>query len=229
MYQSALDAFIPFSAPLEGTVTWMYQDNRGLVPTGMGNLIDDGKTPPQEMYSWDWVHEETNQAADHTEIFAAWFKVKQDKILNNKLGGFQYKTLTDIRLTPKSYNQIIQDKLASNIGYLESFFPNVSSWPADAQLGLLAMSWGLGAEFSPKYPHFTEAANDQDFVGAAAQCSWTNINMDRDRGQRVLFLLAAKAIALGTDTSQLLWPGWQEIDESKTPEQIVEAICSSLV
>src|SRR4029453_7562541 len=39
-HTSIRDGFLAFSRPLEGRVPWMYLDIKGLVTTGVGNLID---------------------------------------------------------------------------------------------------------------------------------------------------------------------------------------------
>lgn len=40
MHQPVIDAFLDFTIPLEGKVSSMYLDVKGLVTTGIGNLVD---------------------------------------------------------------------------------------------------------------------------------------------------------------------------------------------
>ena len=46
MRQSVRDIWTEFNAPLEGRLHFMYLDIKGLVTTGMGNLIDATGSPP---------------------------------------------------------------------------------------------------------------------------------------------------------------------------------------
>jgi len=48
---------------------------------------------------------------------------------------------TSLRLTPEGIHQLVARKLALNHEILESRFPDINEWPADAQLATHSMSW----------------------------------------------------------------------------------------
>lgn len=48
--QAVLDVWNDFNRPLEGRVPYMYLDVKGLVTTGLGNLIDS--TADAEQLAW---------------------------------------------------------------------------------------------------------------------------------------------------------------------------------
>ncbi len=216
MYPSVLEAFIPFSKDLEGETKFMYLDNRRLVTTGMGNLIDDADSTltsaPASALNLPWIHPSTGQMATQDEINSAWLAVKNDDTLNPLNGGGQYARLTDLRLTQAGYDQLITSTRDRFIKVLEQYFPTMGTWPADAQLGVLAMAWGLGPAFSPHYPAFTRAVNGMvpNFLIAANESDWTNINANRDRAQKMLFRNAAAVMnSPDADLSVLVWPNSQ--------------------
>src|SRR5207244_2818316 len=63
---SIRDGFLAFSRPLEGRVPWMYLDIKGLVKTGVGNLID----PVGLALKLPFVHKADGSPASEVEIRA---------------------------------------------------------------------------------------------------------------------------------------------------------------
>ena len=214
MYQSVLDAFVPFSKDLEGETAFMYKDNRNLVTSGMGNLMDDtlgGGGLPQWVVDLDWrIGSQDGRAATGDEIRACWNLVKNDTSMDVNQGGAQYARLAgnNCRLSEEAYAGIIQKKVLENVEILKGYFPAMDTWPADAQLGVLAMSWGLGPHFARTYPSFTKAVNAvvPEFATAAIQSTWSNINANRDKAQKLLFQNAEAALQKGVDFATLIWP-----------------------
>ncbi|MFF0476588.1 hypothetical protein [Streptomyces sp. NPDC004284] len=76
MYQSVWDAFIPFSAPLEGRVQFMHLDVKSLVSTGVGNLLDaddpqhfgTNPKPLPDIFTLEWYDKDTLAPATRAEI-----------------------------------------------------------------------------------------------------------------------------------------------------------------
>ena len=64
MKQSVRDAFVDFTAALEGVVPWMYLDVKGLVTVAIGNLID----PVAAALSLPFVRKGTTTRATKGEI-----------------------------------------------------------------------------------------------------------------------------------------------------------------
>lgn len=220
MRASVLAAFKPFSTTFEGYLPWMYVDQKGLVTTGMGNLID----PVENAINLPWTHGVGGPAATQQEIIAAWNAVKNSGA--NGTGGGNQGGLSDLRLDDDGIQQVIAQKLTNNESILRQNFPMWDSLPADAQLGLLSMAWALGPAFH--FPKFQAALNQTmpDWDTAALQ-SWmkdssrgspasldddpSNYPPDLNAGlrprnlaNRQLFLNAKQAVATGAlDT--LIW------------------------
>ena len=79
-------------------------------------------------------------------------------------------------------------------------FVGFDDFPADAQLGLLSMSWGMGPMFNfPKFQAFVAAG---DWTGASTECRFNpdigTITVRNDRDQ-LLFRNSAAAVANGLD------------------------------
>jgi hypothetical protein len=100
-------------------------------------------------------------------------------------------------------------KLAANETYLRQRYPAYDDWPADAQLGLLSMSWAMGPGF--KFPAFDAAVTDLDFARAATVCSINSTNnpgvVPRNAANKQLFGNAAAVGAWALDPDVLWYPG----------------------
>ena len=205
-WPSALDGFWPITKKLEGdSLTYMYQDDRGLVTTGTGNLIDPVSAA---IAAGTWYHPDGSAATD-AEVTANWQLVKDNddrSLFSTRATGIDGN---DLRLSADGVAALGNNKLASNLVYLHKYFPDFDKWPADAQLGTMLMSWGLGPAFSVNYPSFTKAVNAllPDWKEASAQSTWSNITRARDTAQRTMFLNAAASQQTGMDPSIIIWPG----------------------
>jgi hypothetical protein len=223
MYESVKAAFTPFSTGFEGYLPWMYADQKNLITTGMGNLID----PVENALALPWTHGVNGPPATPEEIMAAFRKVKASDSAGK--GGGTQGDLTDLRLNEDGIQALIAHKLTNNEATLRQYVPQWDSLPADAQLGLLSMAWALGPAFFPSYPHFTAALNAAvpDFQTVALQ-SWMRDSKDwvpsslqddpskhppntnaglrpRNLANRQLFLNAGNAVAKGLDPEELVW------------------------
>jgi len=164
---SALSLFFPLTKKLEGYVPWMYPDIKGLVTTGMGNLIDSVGAAQ----ALPWRHGTDGPLATQAEIAAAWHAVKNSDPEKWKLGGgnVYWQNLTDLRLDDDGIQQLVQSKVDSMIATTEQRYPMSPSWPAPAQLAVLLMDWAMGENFH--YPKFQELMNAivPDFKGASEE------------------------------------------------------------
>lgn len=166
MQSSALSLFFPLSKQFEGYVPNMYLDVKGLVTTGMGNLIDSVGIAQQ----LPWKHGEGGELASASEISDAWNGVKAAQDHKEIGGGNQFwKDLNDLRLDDDGVQQLISSKVDNNNSILQSRFPAIDMWPAPAQLAVMLMAWAMGPNFH--YPEFANAINSvvPDFQGAADQ------------------------------------------------------------
>jgi hypothetical protein len=204
MWKSVKSIWMPFNNPLEGRLPFMYLDKNNLVTTGMGNKID----PRSIAEALPWYDENSGSTASIDEIDAAWDAVKARTDLS-PLGGSAFRDVTSLRLTPESIDDLIFSKLFEMERYLERRppFTDFQIWPADAQLGLLSMSWGMGPAFN--FPRFQEFASQRRWTETAAECRFNpdvgSIRVRNDRNQQ-LFRNAALVEEQGFDPSELLWP-----------------------
>ncbi len=167
MKPSVASAFRDFSTKFEGYLPYMYLDIKGLVTTGMGNLID----PIGAALELPWKRPD-GSLATQSEIRAAWNLVKSRTDLAPKYGT-AFAGLTTLRLDKAGIEQLIARKLRENEAYLRHRFSDYEHWPADAQLGLHSMAWAMGPGFH--FPDFNAAVNRlrPDF-DAAARASHMN-------------------------------------------------------
>src|SRR6476469_6934719 len=121
MHQSVQDAFPAFTEPLEGRVPFMYLDVKGLVTTGVGNLIDtddpahlfSNANLVPEAFGFDWRDRNTDAQAGQDEIQAEYTTVKNRQDLKNAAIGTK-ESITRLRLTDQAIDQMVATRLASN-------------------------------------------------------------------------------------------------------------------
>ena len=175
---------------MEGYTTWMYCDVKGLVTTGVGNLIDT----IAEALALPWQHPD-GRMATKAEITAAWQSVKRRQDMKAG-GGGAYAKLTPIRLSANAVEVLVKQRLMMNETILARRFPKWDTWPADAQMCLHSIAWAAGAE-SP-FPKLTAhlSKTPPDFRAAANEVSLKD-NPKRSKAQRQLMLNAAKVVEEG--------------------------------
>jgi Putative peptidoglycan binding domain len=203
MWDSVLAAFHGFTVPLEGETPYMYTDVRGLVTTGIGNLID----PIGTALNLPWKHADGSLASQQ-EVIDAWNTVKQ------AWPGVQSaasQKLTNIRLDDNAIADLVAQRLKQNDAILRERYPNYPNWPADAQLGLNSMAWAMGPAFN--FPDFSLAVNKSppDFKSAADLSHMNETGnpglIPRNQANRQLFLNAAEALARHDNPAKLWYPG----------------------
>ena len=173
MRQAVQDNLLSFNSRFEGSCTWMYLDVKGLVTTGVGDLIDS----PGAALALDWAHVDGTPASV-PEVQAAWAQVKGAQALR-MLGGGHFAQLTSIRLTPAGLLKAVSSRRDLDWAHLLARFPNLPTWPADAQMGVLSIAWAAGAAW--RAPHFDLAAVHpfcapaaaEDYIGMARE-GWLN-------------------------------------------------------
>jgi hypothetical protein len=169
MRQVVRTAFPGFTDSFEANLMFPYTDVLGLVTTGRGDLIDFGKarrydadpivgTSSDYAESLPWT--QFGAPADKSVVHDQFWLVKRAW---PAVQSFACGKLTNIRLSPQAVDDLSFKKLDEMWSTLLSFFPGAEAWCADAQLGLISMSWALGEHFSPMFPHFTLAANTGDW------------------------------------------------------------------
>ena len=220
MRQSVRTAWLQFNGDLEGRVPFMYCDLNGLVSTGVGNRIDVTRrpmTPPNDQERaashqiarrFNWIHLGDGSPASGQEVDTAWDAVKARMDLAPQ-GHRAYKELTDIGVTDDEINRLVFIKLDEIEATLKQRpdFADYDNRPADAQLGLLSMSWAMGPMFS--FSKFQQFARNADFEGCATQCRFmpdVGKNLERNDRDQLCFRNAGQVVSEGFVRDMLFWP-----------------------
>lgn len=206
MQASVRAAWHAFSEPLEGRVHSLYVDVKGLVTTGVGNLVE----PVALALQLPWKHPD-GKLATAAEVAEQWHRVKNDR---ERLKDLHYRfaaELTTIRLTDEDVDALVERKLAENEAFItREWLPAFPQIPADAQLAILSMAWAVGSAFNRKFPIFTAQAKAQRWWDCATLCKIREDGnpgvVPRNKANRLCFENAAAARAQGTDPSVLHWP-----------------------
>jgi len=208
MRESVRIAFVTFTAQYEGIVPWMYQDVKGLVSTGIGNLID----PVQAAVILPFVHEDGTPAA-RDEIVAEWLRVKnqppdaQGRTAAQR-GHLYARQITKLKLTPAGIQQVVENKLNQNDAFLRKRFLAFEQWPADAQLATHSMAWACGPAF--RFPKLEAALRALDFHTAARECRMDETGnpglKPRNVANQQLYENAAEVHERHRNPDPLYWP-----------------------
>lgn len=203
MRQSVKDAFWSFSVPHEGYVPWLYADVKGLVTTGVGNLVD----PVAYALPLPWVDKGTGKRASNADITAEWMRIKNDKSLA-RLGHRACEHITRLRLSEADIRRLVSSKLDQMWAHYTARFPDAATFPADAQLAIVSMCWAMGPGFS--WPMFHTAQRRRDFGIMAAECRMTERGnpgvIKRNEQNRKLLLNASVVEKNGWDPETLYFP-----------------------
>ncbi len=162
MRQIVRDNFIRFSEPLEGIVPHMYQDSKGLVTVGMGNLIE----PIQLGWPLPWRRKDGTLAGT-TEYVAEWNTINGKDSLA-KDGWTAATPLCSLHLSPEDIRSLVYLKMDQNEILIKRRVPNFDSLCADAQLMLHSWAWAVGP--NAEYPRMLRYINRGDFMGAIGEC-----------------------------------------------------------
>jgi hypothetical protein len=231
---SVRTAFCRFTDRFEDNLRYPYTDRLGLVTTGRGNLIDAGprrltaadpigNADPAPALALPWMHPD-GTLAPAVEVRTAWWAVKRAW---PTVQSTACEKLTTIRLSPAAVDALTFTTLDRMWAKLHSRFADLENWPADAQLGVLSMSWAMGEMFH--FPHFEAAVAAQRFDIAAGPPgdatidpskrgeAWMNNNglpgpnpanpglHPRNLANKVLFANAARVVA-GLSPELLYYP-----------------------
>ena len=164
MKQAVLDIFPSWSAQFEGRVHWMYLDIKGLVTTGVGNLID----PEPSAQSLHWKHPDGSLATPF-EIQSEWTVIKSHHELAHE--GFRAAgVIAKLRIDDQQIDDLILYHLQQDEKFMLRTLKDFESWPADSQLATCSMAWACGAGFTAKFQHWLACALKQDWNGCATNC-----------------------------------------------------------
>ncbi len=207
MKRSVREAFIPWTTQYEGRVPWMYCDVKGLVSTGIGNLIDT----IAEAARLPWLKPDGTRAS-YQEIADEWSLIKNFPNAA-RLGHKAVEHVAKLRMTNEQIDKLVMSKVLEMEDYLiherhDGGFPAFDQWPADAQLATLSMAWACGPAF--RFPKLAAALRDWDFETAALECKMVEKDnpgvAPRHKADKELYLNAARVMALKLDPEVIYWP-----------------------
>lgn len=202
MKDSVRAYFYAYNTPLEGAVPWMYQDILGLVTVAVGNLID----PIRHATGLDMIKPDGTPATQ-AEIDAEWWTVK--RLQGAAKNGHRWvRQFTKLRMTEPGMRALVDSKLLQMEAHLKTRFADWDTWPADAQLGVLSLSWACGPAF--QFPALAKSLRARDFDSAAGQSAINSKGnpgvIPRNRRQLILFRNAAEVERRCMDADTLYFP-----------------------
>lgn len=205
MHAAVRDVWVAFNEPLEGIVTRLYADVKGLVTTGMGNLVD----PMSLAMGLPWELPDGTRAS-RDQVQAAWLAVKTDPMCATK--GWKYAIglpANKVRLSDSAVQDLILRRLDANDGSMKTRFTDWEDRPADAQLAIHSMAWAMGPGFFIKFPRFTKHFIAGDYQAAAGECFISPAKgtvVERNRRNHGLLMAAS---LVGGDPSEVTvsWAG----------------------
>lgn len=224
MKPSVREAFVPFNAKFEGYVPpsigvpWMYPDLKNLVSVAIGNLID----PVSTALMLPFLHEDGSPAT-RSEIQAEWQKMKtlppdEHGVSAAHRGHTYARKWATLFLSNDAISDLVMGKLMANEAFIKTIFTEYEDWPADAQLGVLSMTWAVGAAFQRTWPRFTAALHERDWLVASVECYMPEADhplhgnpaisglRPRNAANKTLFLNALASSKGGLDPETLFYP-----------------------
>jgi hypothetical protein len=167
----------------EGPVREMYIDNRGLVTTGTGNLLQSAHEANK--YQWEriaggavWPPEvadefERVRSAETKRKIPGWAVMGGGNFIKSamKLG------IVTLRLTPASVDRMFKERLDGLEATMKGTpgYEDYEDFPGDAQIGIISVIWANGAggfvEKRDRRLHITWPG----FTGACKRRAWLEI------------------------------------------------------
>lgn len=205
-----------FQKSFEGEVNHLYQDVKGLMTIGVGNMLSS----VQMAYVLNFKKKSDRKLAMPSEIKAEWDKLKDPQYKG--LTAKAFDKLASLYIEREDIEKLVQASADGFEHFIRQEWKEWEEWPADAQMGMMSMAWALGVGGIVKgYPKFTKDCHDQrwavwDFnkatkqtelvAGAAFECKLNEVGnpgvIPRNKAARDLFQWAENTVEL----EKLHWP-----------------------
>lgn len=202
MRDIVVDHFFGFTEPLEGVVRHFYADVKNLVSIGLGQLAD-----PLSLALVLPMRRQDDSLATAEEIGSDWRAVKSDPLMAIE-GHRRAARVCKLHLNQGDIEILVRRRMFEMAGDLRRQFPAYDTWPADAELGLLSVSWARGQhDYATAFPKLTRALSAQEFEVAARECSLKGGGTIKQRNalNHDLFMAAARVLREGLDPSRLYY------------------------
>jgi len=163
----------------ESLTTWMYLDtaNPPVVTCGIGHAL----FTIEDCLALPW---------DRPEII-----VRQDyQTIAGKPPGYRagwYEPFSTARLTEIFVRELLEQDIDRQVRILRGQFPRYREYPDSVQEALADMAFQLGGRFPKTWPKFSQAVRNEDWEGAAAECSRQGTSEKRNQETAALFLAAS--------------------------------------
>lgn len=208
----------------EGWEPIMYPDSKGIITTGLGHVVGDGlhwDSSKAEALSCGFTRKDKGQPATEQDIFHDW-KLIQDnptwsKVFTGSKENHNNKPLWDqtiVQLSDESIrNLIVRDaRRFETAAKATEWYSTFDEWPADAQLGLIAICWACGVPTpANRWFKFPPACKERNWKDMADNCTGRDITEKRNRITQQAFQNAANMMANNAkgwheQISIVLWP-----------------------
>jgi|LGOV01.1.fsa_nt_gb hypothetical protein len=206
MHASVRHKLPEFLTLYEGKYHHMYLDVKGLVTIGIGFLID----PVDEALKLQYKTKGGGMAGQ-AEVKAEWTKVKARKDLIKK-GGPAFASITTLELSDQGIRTMFVKKSEAaakwyvNNAAAKMYYGAFDSWPADAQMALLGIAWGIAPIPQFGWRALPEACKREDWMKAADECRIKGAPEGRNRGHKLMFQNAHYVKENKSDIRKLWWP-----------------------
>lgn len=162
MTDYVLNAVVKIERKHERVVSWMYPDSKQNVTVAMGHLLRTAADAMKlRFYHWrgEIDHEDNGSEANIIEIRNAWETVKQSN-----------RPYTLLRMNDEDMAELGIADIRAAEAVMVRQFPEVESYPAQAIIALLDMTFNMGSIDPAKWIHFTPAVRARDWKSAAVHC-----------------------------------------------------------
>jgi len=166
MKKEVEDAFFRANQSLEGYVPYMYQDIKGLVTIGVGNLIDP-ITVAEKLPFVRWAKNMPMRLpATKKEIQNEWRRVKA---MPPGLHYKHYSAGSTITMAETDIEHLVSTVLATHEAGIMTHHPAWNEYPALVQMTLLSMSWAVGVTGLKKFSRFNGFIREGSWALAAGE------------------------------------------------------------
>jgi hypothetical protein len=196
MHPSVIPALRQFLGHGEGNINYMYLDNRRgdrKVTTGIGFLIDPLANCLERHRTRRLPWHNGARLATDQEVRQEWEQVKgmQDFARGQSGRAFEGRTTLDLRLEQhhiEDYFQWTAQDYRKRLVVGSQRFAEFDTYPADAQMGILALAWAVGAGgILASYGNFRIACFRRNWRQAGNQSGWSSATAGRRNQVRQMF------------------------------------------
>lgn len=221
MHPKLLDEFPEWTGKYEAVVPYMYLDVKGIVTFGIGHAAFSSDT----VANLPWYHKGTDVRATEAQIRNEWASVRDNKMLA-KHGIFNghAANFTRLRMKIEDVYEDARNVMRHNHAVMLKQYPDMESWPLDAQMATHSMAWACGPAFGLPGPNrfvtLAKHLRDADFNRASEHCHMNETGnaglIPRNIANKLMYRNSADVIARGMDPHVIYWPK----DLRKAPKDV---------